>query len=289
MHPRFQGNKKSLEKQSRETGRTKLSFLDFLIIVAKRITVSMLAVYNSTFSFHAWIIRGDNTGMNVEIFTVSLGFDQCYVLRGDSVLVVDSGEPNKGAVFTHALETAAISLNEVKLIVLTHGHWDHIGSAGEIKSLTGAALAMHQSEVHWLENSLKPISPGITAWGRILKVLHNIFMPFIKVPPAKVDLVIDDDGLSLENFCIAGRIVYTPGHSSGSVTVLLDTGEAFVGDLAMNKFPLTSPGLPIFADDPLAVISSWKKLIKLGASTVYPAHGKPFPVSVIEKAISSAA
>jgi hydroxyacylglutathione hydrolase len=228
--------------------------------------------------------------MNVDIITIFLGFDQCYVLKGDGILVVDSGEPNKGAVFAHALETVAISLHDVKLVVLTHGHWDHIGSAGEIKSLTGAPLAMHQSEVHWLENSLKPLSPGITPWGRLFNVLHNIFMPFIKVPPAKVDLVISDDGLSLVDFGIPGRIVYTPGHSSGSVTVLLDTGEAFVGDLAMNKFPLRlSPGLPIFADDPSAVISSWKNLIKLGASTVYPAHGKPFPVTVIEKAISSAA
>jgi glyoxylase-like metal-dependent hydrolase (beta-lactamase superfamily II) len=121
-------------------------------------------------------------------------------------------------------------------------------------------------------------------------MLHNIFMPFIKVPPVKVDLVLDDEGLSLADFGIPGRVVYTPGHSSGSVTVLLDTGEAFVGDLAMNKFPLRlSPGLPIFADDPSAVISSWRKLIKLGASTVYPAHGKPFPVSVIVKALSGVA
>mgnify|MGYP001823185938 CR=1 FL=1 len=112
-------------------------------------------------------------------------------------------------------------------------------------------------------------------------------MPFIKVPPSKGDLVIDDDGLSLADYGIPGRVVYTPGHSSGSVTVMLDTGEAFVGDLAMNKFPLCfSPSLPIFADDPSAVISSWRKLIQLGASTVYPAHGKPFPVTVIEKAIS---
>jgi len=72
--------------------------------------------------------------------------------------------------------------------------------------------------------------------------------------------------------------------------VLLDTGEAFVGDLAMNRLPLRlSPGLPIFADDAAAVISSWKTLIAHGASTVFPAHGMPFPASVIEEAISSSA
>ena len=202
--------------------------------------------------------------MNVDIITIPLGFGQCYILKGDGVVAVDAGEPKKGAVFARALESAAINPHEVKLVVLTHGHWDHIGAAMEIKSLTGAALAMHHSEAHWLETSLTPLSPGVTPWGRVLTALHKVFMPFIKIPTAKVDLALGDDGLSLVNFGIPGRVVHTPGHSSGSVTVLLDTGEAFVGDLAMNKFPLRlSPGLPIFADDPAAVVSSWKMLIRL--------------------------
>jgi glyoxylase-like metal-dependent hydrolase (beta-lactamase superfamily II) len=224
--------------------------------------------------------------MTVDIITIPLGFGQCYVLKGDGVIAIDAGEPGKGAVFVRALESAGINPHEVKLIVLTHGHWDHVGSAKEIKSLTGATLALNHSEVHWLENSLTPLSPGVTRWGKIFTALHKVFMPLIKVPKAKVDLVLDDDGLSLAKFGIPGRIVYTPGHSSGSVSVLLDTGEVFVGDLAMNKFPLRlSPGLPIFADDPAAVVNSWKMLIKLGASTVYPAHGSAFPIAVIENAI----
>ncbi len=203
--------------------------------------------------------------------------------------MVDSGIPQKGAVFTRTLDEEGIHFEDVNLVILTHGHYDHIGSASEIKSLTGASLAMHKAEVHWLENSLKPLSPGTTAWGRFLNVLQAPFIPFIKIPPSEVDVVIDDDGLSLADYGIAGRVVYTPGHSSGSVSVVLDTGEAFVGDLAMNKFPVRlRPGLPIFADDPAAVISSWKNLIKLGVSTIYPAHGKPFSISIIEKAIDTA-
>jgi len=226
--------------------------------------------------------------MSVDIISIPLGFCQCYVLKGEGVVVVDSGVSKKGAVFTRTLEQKGIRLKDVKLIILTHGHYDHIGSASEIKLLTGASLAMHKAEVHWLENSLKPLSPGITAWGRFLNVLQAPFIPFIKIPPSEVDVVIDDDGLSLADYGIPGRVVYTPGHSSGSVSIVLDTGEAFVGDLAMNKFPVRlRPGLPIFADDPTAVISSWKNLIKLGVSTIYPAHGEPFPISIIKKAIDT--
>jgi glyoxylase-like metal-dependent hydrolase (beta-lactamase superfamily II) len=174
----------------------------------------------------------------------------------------------------------------VGLIILTHGHWDHVGSAAELKSLTGAPLAMHRSEVDWLEQSLTPLPPGITAWGRALMSLNRLFMPFIGVPPAKVDLPLGDDGFSLTDYGVPGRILHTPGHTAGSVSVLLDTGEAIVGDLAMNKFPLRlSPGLPVLGDDLAAVLSSWRLLLELGATTVYPAHGKPFSAEVIREAL----
>ena len=55
----------------------------------------------------------------------------------------------------------------------------------------------------------------------------------------------------------------------------------------MNKLPLRfTPGLPIFADDVSLVKESWIRLLNLGARTIYPAHGKPFPAEVIKKALS---
>jgi glyoxylase-like metal-dependent hydrolase (beta-lactamase superfamily II) len=71
------------------------------------------------------------------------------------------------------------------------------------------------------------------------------------------------------------------------VSVLLDSGEAFVGDLAMNALPMRSaPGLPIFGDNIQTVKNSWRKLLDMGAKTVFPAHGKPFRIEHIVKAIA---
>jgi glyoxylase-like metal-dependent hydrolase (beta-lactamase superfamily II) len=225
--------------------------------------------------------------MAVEIIPIALGFDTCYVLRADGVIAVDAGAPNKVKSFLSGLQRASIRPEDVQLIVLTHGHWDHIGSACDMKTATGSRLAMHEREIGWFEQSGTPLSPGITRWGRIFYRIHHVFMPLITVPPAKVDMPLGNKGISLSDFGIPGRILYTPGHSPGSVTVLLDSGEALVGDLAMNKFPLRlSPGLPIFADDPQAVITSWKLLLDAGATKVYPAHGKPFPADVIRRAIA---
>jgi glyoxylase-like metal-dependent hydrolase (beta-lactamase superfamily II) len=98
------------------------------------------------------------------------GVDHCYVVQGEGVIVIDGGAPGKANDFMKGIERVSIKPEEVQLIVLTHGHWDHIASAKEIKEATGAKIAMHQQEKDWLERPLRPPSPGppgVTAWGRI--------------------------------------------------------------------------------------------------------------------------
>jgi len=175
---------------------------------------------------------------------------------------------------------------DIRLILLTHGHWDHIGSVRDIKEFTGAQVALHRREKDWLEKSLKPLPPGVTRWGRTFAGIMAMFMSSVHVPPTKVDMELGDREVSLTQYGIPGKIVPTPGHSSRSVSVLLESGEAFVGDLAMNGFPLRlRSGLPILAEDMQHVRKSWELLLAEGARTIYPAHGKPFSADVIRKAL----
>jgi len=217
-----------------------------------------------------------------EIHPIALGFDTCYVLAGSGVVVLDAGQPRKRGAFVAGLARADIRPEDVRLILLTHAHWDHMGSAGDLKAVTGAPLAVHEKERAWVETGKPPLPPGVTPWGRVFMAAHRIVMPLISVPPAEVDVTLSDEPFSLEPFGIPGVALPTPGHSPGSISVLLESGEAFVGDLAMNRIPLTlSPRLPIFADDPAQVVRSWRRLLELGAETVFPAHGAAFPADVI--------
>ena len=113
-----------------------------------------------------------------------------------------------------------------------------------------------------------------------------MFMPLVHVPSTDVDVVLGDEEWSLGQYGIHGKVIPTPGHSSGSVSIVLERGDVFVGDLAMNKFPLRlSPGLPIFAEDCSSLKSSWQMLLDYGAKTIYPAHGKPFSADIIRRAL----
>jgi len=226
--------------------------------------------------------------MGVRIHPIQLGLDRVYVLKGQGVVLIDGGAPKQIDNFLKGLEDVSIEPREVKLIVITHGHWDHIASARDIKDLTGAKIAMHHREKDGLEKPLKLNPPGVTAWGRILsKAVDILILPLVRIPPAEVDLVLDDGEFSLAEYGVPGTVIPSPGHSSGSVSVLLETGEAFVGDLAMNALPLRlSPGLPIFAEDTQKLRESWQMLLDRGAKTVYPAHGDPFPVEIIREALA---
>ena len=224
--------------------------------------------------------------MSVSIHTIPMGIDHIHIIRGEKTIMIDGGDPGQAKRFAKALEKLSIKPEDIKLIVLTHGHWDHIGSAKEIKDLTGAKIALHQEEKDWLEKSLTPLPPGVTVWGKILVKIMKMFMPSVHIPATKVDIILGDGELPLTEYGIPGKIIHTPGNSRGSVSVLLETGDAFVGDLAMSGFPLRfSPGLPVLAEDMKKVRERWKLLMDAGAKTIYPAHGKSFSVDVIRKAL----
>ena len=221
--------------------------------------------------------------MSVNIYPISLGVAQCYVIQDKGAIMIDAGAPGKINFFLKSIESLGIKPNDIKLIIPTHGHWDHIGSAKDIKEITGARIAIHHREKEWLEKAQKNIPPAVTPWGHIISKTLGFLLPLIRFPAAKVDIILEDEDFSLAEFGIPGKIIYTPGHSPGSVSVLLETGDAFVGDLAMSSFPLRlSPGLPIFANDIKEVKNSLKLLLDKGAKTIYPAHKKSFSAELIQ-------
>ncbi|HDS00617.1 MAG TPA: MBL fold metallo-hydrolase [candidate division Zixibacteria bacterium] len=224
--------------------------------------------------------------MSLQIFPVKVGINTCYLIRHEGVILIDAGGPNKIKTFQRAFDKFSIRPDEIKLIVLTHGDVDHVGSAADLKELTGARIAIHKNDKDLFEKSLHNFPAGVTKWGKFMHVILNPVLKNVlpRISGGKADIILDENDYPLSDFGVQGKIIHTPGHTSGSISVLLDSGDAFVGCMAHNNFPFRlKPGLPIFADDIEGVKQSWKRLLKYDIKTIYPGHGNPFPAEVMRR------
>ncbi len=225
--------------------------------------------------------------MTFSFHRISVGIDNCFLLRGERTIFVDGGAWGGLSSFKNGLQKLNVDPKEVELIILTHGHWDHITCLSDIQRMTGAKIAVHGRDQFMVETGEPPFPAGVNAYGKMMSASAKALL-HPKLPKLKVDVVIDDNGMSLSEYGIPGKVVWTPGHSMGHVSIVLDSGDAIVGDMAMNSWFLRlTPGLPVLADDIKLVVESWKKILPMGIKQVYPAHGMDFPVEVMQKEIAN--
>jgi len=227
--------------------------------------------------------------LSLQIFTIKVGINRCYIVKDEGTILIDAGSPNKIHIFQKAFKRLKMHPPEIRLIILSHGDFDHVGSVKDIKEITGAKIVIHEHDRHNLEQSRFNFPPGVTRWGRLSRAIMYPFLKnLITFPSTKADIVLNENDFSISKFGINGTIIYTPGHTEGSVSVLLETGEAFVVCLAHNNLPFRlQPGLPIYAKDINKLRESWDLIIKRGARMIYPAHGNPFSVDVMKNSLKN--
>jgi glyoxylase-like metal-dependent hydrolase (beta-lactamase superfamily II) len=171
-------------------------------------------------------------------------FVYCYLIYGESVCVVDSGVAGTEKVIFDYLARTGRSPKEIDILVLTHSHPDHIGSAAAIKQATGCTVLAHKDEVGWIEDISRqererPV-PGFSTlvWD-----------------PVTVDHPIEDGNLIKLGDGLEVIVLHTPGHSKGSISLYVPEDMALIcGDAV----PLAG-GLPIY-EDPKASAESIRRL-----------------------------
>jgi hydroxyacylglutathione hydrolase len=212
---------------------------------------------------------------SLSIIPIKLGYVKSFIIKGDKAVIVDTGYPGNGERILDSLRENLINPSDISLIMITHGHIDHYGSADELRKLTGAPVAMHRADAEYLKKGLHYIGMPTCLFAKIFKSL------FIKKDPIlskslEVDVVFEDD-IDLQNFGVNGKVIHTPGHTAGSVSIILSDGTAIIGDLMMGGFlRRRTPHLPLFANDLGQLGQSIEKIIQLSPNVILASHGGPF-------------
>ncbi len=172
------------------------------------------------------------------------------VSAGGPRLLVDLGWPGTMGTLRAQLTRMSVPIDELRYGVATHYHMDHAGLAEELKGLGMRlwVLAPQVAAIPLMKQHMKPADHYVE-----ITMHGNVVFEFAESRD------------HLAKIGLAGQIVPTPGHSDDSVSLILDDGSAFTGDL--------TPMALAEAEHAEALAASWQRLRDLGMRTVYPGHG----------------
>lgn len=164
-------------------------------------------------------------------------------------LLVDCGWPGTLPQFTKVLQRKGMTLKEFKYLLVTHFHPDHAGLVQDLKN-QGMKLILPACQVDF-----------VGSFGEHFK---GKSLPYIEIRQNdNLILKLEDSHKFLFSIGLNGEILHTPGHSDDSVTLILDEGFAFTGDLH-----------PSFMNtDDVTTRESWDKINQHKITRIFPGHG----------------
>lgn len=209
------------------------------------------------------------------------------VCAAGGCILVDAGLPNSEAKFEAILKREGLQFSDIKLLVITHAHIDHAGNAARMRELTGAPILGHTNDLVYFRGKEK-MTFCSTGW--VGKVFLKTGLPQSPYRAFEPDILLSDkEEFDLKSFGLQARVISTPGHTAGSISVISNDGVAIVGDLVASGILLggiafsSIPKRPPFEDDPYVVAQELERIIDLGAQDFYMGHGGPLKRKAVEK------
>jgi hydroxyacylglutathione hydrolase len=199
--------------------------------------------------------------------------------NGNNKILIDTGWKSSRLHLATGLEE--LGIYRLDALILTHSHFDHVENAAFVREIYGPKVIVHKSEAEFLESGNSPLPGGTIKPAKLaLEWLGEKVQEKVKYEPCKADILVEDE-FSLSDYGFEVRIVHTPGHSPGSVSVIIDDEIALAGDTLYGAIP--SSAFPPFADDADELIKSWGKLLESRCEIFLPAHGFQISREVLEK------
>ena len=206
--------------------------------------------------------------MTVTVLLLALGMSNAYLLENEHGLyLVDAGPPSAGKRIMREIDRIGKPL---RLIFITHAHFDHYGAAAAVQRVCGTPVAIHPADASAIASGCTPLGTA-RGRGRLAQALQPLVSRLLPTEPVNADLLLEDSQ-HLDEYGLDAVLLHTPGHTPGSSCLLVENRLSFVGDL------LSSNGRPhaqeLFADDWSRLPASLARLQNAQPEWVFTGHGR---------------
>lgn len=218
----------------------------------------------------------------VRIAIFPLGMINAFLLVNSSgCILIDTGLPGTENKIEKVLAKLNLTFSDINLIIITHAHIDHAGNAAKIKSLSNAKIIAHKGDLQYYRGKNKMHFCSTGWFGRLFSMTGAIQKPYDVFEPDI--LLTSKDKFDLKIYGIDGEVMSTPGHTAGSISVVVENEKAVVGDLISSGVLLggiirkNKAKRPPFEDNPLIVSQQLKAITDKGVEEFHMGHGGPLP------------
>lgn len=176
-----------------------------------------------------------------------------FIDTQNGLLAFDAGWPDTYGEYKDCLKAEGYRIDDIRWLIVSHFHIDHAGLAGMLAD-KGITFYVFKNQLYGIDE--------------MESLMERKSIPHQKITPELMHQVeISESRKILKSMGISGEVIQTNGHGEQSVTLLLDTGEAFIGDL---------PVVGMYDEDDKASIKNWEEVRAKGARIIKPAHALEF-------------
>lgn len=194
-----------------------------------------------------------------------------YMLDLDKIVLVDTGTKRAGSRIRAGLKELGKEPEDVSVLLLTHHHVDHIGTAAAWQRQGHAQAILQRLDAPVAAGREGRRAHGLDAKSKIYAALMGVFVPLMRTPPVAADRLLEG-GEVLDVLGWPVEVLHVPGHTLGSCAFYArGAGVLFAGDAVNGRAGKPEP--PIVAEDPTAAMDSYRRILGLRAPVLCPGHG----------------
>lgn len=213
-----------------------------------------------------------------DIKIIGMTFVNAFLVKvKDGFVLIDTGLGMHWEKLESELLSSGCLPDKLKLIIITHGDFDHTGNCAKLQEKYKCKIAIHKDDSAMVENGA-PLNRKVrTLQARIFIMIRRLFRKRFTFDKFKPDIYLTD-GQRLNEYGFDAMVIHIPGHTKGSIGILTDDGNLFAGDTFTNN---KKPDIANYIENSEELKNSLARLKDMNIKTVYPGHGKPFRMEEI--------